>query len=204
MNISNKKNVQFIALTALLAANAVQANDSWPQRLIGGLVVGSAVTGAAIAQGTAQRYMTLYGIGPKTLTETFEHSYGPATKETHLLASKSYSMSSYKQAVLLYSAGIGSIATVAACLGSSPLDVSDVMKPVIVGMGVIGASYFAGALRGYNEFNTRGDLKRYAADESNCRRYLAARTAYRYASTITPFVVAGVGGYMIYDRCARS
>lgn len=218
---------QFIALTALLAANAVQANDSWPQRLIGGLVVGSAVTGVAIAQGTVQRYMTLYGIGPENLTRMARYQCRyceEIRKEIFRLTPESYRMTSYKQAVLLYSAGIGLIATVTACLGLSPLDVSEVMKPVAVGMGVIGASYLAGALCGYNEFKTQADLdkyehngfnrqsffkaervsKEYRDDEPNYRRYLAAKAAYNTASTITPFVVVGVGGWMIYDRYTRS
>jgi hypothetical protein len=116
-------------------------------------------------------------------------------------------MSEYKRAILLSSAVIGSIATVTARLGKSPLNASDVIKPVGIGMGIIAASYALGAT--YKAFsNTRvnkyGQTSLEDQDQLFWKRFKTAQSAYNVASYATPLVVAGVGGYMIYDRYTRS
>jgi hypothetical protein len=182
MNMNKTKSLQFIALTALLAINAglpLQANDSLPQQIIGGLfkpvarevlesgkIFGGAV-GAAVAYGIINDQVTVR-VCPEYFTQGFHRSnvrgMGLSKERQNMLLDKNnptkIGLWWGVNATWWFGALLGVPTIAAARVGSWPkLQMEDLVKPVGVGVaGLLGTGLVAGII-GYNTVKNKQTLK---------------------------------------------
>ena len=153
------KSRKLALFTGLLLGNIglpLQADDSWSQQIIGGLLrtpapirVGCAVAGASAGYGSFLRYTTTNLIGPREMEISSQGSKNGAKQSFTYSVSPidHYGMS---RSILLHSALIGSVAAAIAYKGN--LSVLDIAKPVGTGMAVVAGGYLFGACKGYYDF----------------------------------------------------
>jgi phosphotransferase system glucose/maltose/N-acetylglucosamine-specific IIC component len=216
------KTKKLTILTALLAVNAVQASDPLLQQIISALFsrksaeIAAGVGVAALAQATAQRAASYYTFPQETFVlNKKENSYITMNNKQGFFAQGPYGseygvkhpqMGSYTNTIIT-SAAIGLCAAAVACIGTSPLSASEVIKPVAIGAGIVAGNYALGYGIGYSLMHKNiNELENYDSSESsrNFRRYEAARNAYSFASGATLLGVAGAVSWMIYERYNRS
>lgn len=176
------KSVQFIALTVLLAVNAMmplQANDSLAQQVISGLFkqvarealesgkIFAGAVGAAVAYGIINDQVTVR-VCPEYFTQGFHRSdvlgMGLSQERQNMLLDKNnptkIGLWWGVNATWLFGALLGVPTIAAARVGSWPkLQMEDLVKPVGVGVaGLLGTGLVAGII-GYNTVKNKQTLK---------------------------------------------